>query len=158
MPEFATAGETLETLILSEFNKEFDAPCPNCNPNHLDDGIKLKRAESTYLIDPNIIVVSLARRRSYLVNHLIDREVEISNNISLPSIPVGSNVECKLISCIQHVDYLGTGNTGHFVSHILYEGTFFKVDGCSPVVKSTMQELRRSSVFMYLKSEPEMFV
>ena len=64
MPEFAAVGETLQTLILSQFHREFDAPCPNCNPNHLEDGTKLKRAESTYLLEPDIIVVSLARRRS----------------------------------------------------------------------------------------------
>ena len=72
--------------------------------------------------------------------------------------PIGTNIEFKLISCIEHVDYSNTGHTGHFLSHVLHEGTFYKVDGVKPLVKSTMQELRRSSVFMYLKSKSEMFV
>ena len=78
-----------------------------------------------------------------------DREVEISNQISLPSMPVGQMMDFTLISCIEHIDHLHTGNTGHFKSHVSFEEAFYSVDGTKPIVRSTMQELRSSFLFMF---------
>ena len=84
----------------------------------------------------------------------------ISNQITLPTMQIPGIVEQNdftLISLVQHIDYLNTGNTGHFFSHVLHGTNFFKVDGMKPIVKSTMQELKNSSVFMYKKKITEMF-
>ena len=93
--------------------------------------------------------MALARRRG---DKLRDREVEISNQISLPSMTVEKMIDFTLISCIKHIDHLHKGNTGNFKLHVCLEGTFYSVDGTKLIVRSTMQELRHSFLSMYKRN------
>ena len=43
------------------------------------------------------------------------------------------------------------GQSGHFVSHLYHEGQFYKKDTDKPLMKSTAEEIQKSTHFLYMQ-------
>ena len=83
----------------------------------------------------------------------IDREVDLSHEISLPLLN-GNLIKYELVSCTEHVHGIGNNGThGHFVSHLFDKGQFWKCDTNGVLMKSTIQQVRRSNMFLYKRKD-----
>ena len=97
-------------------------------------------------------VPSLAQR-IYSDAPQIDREVDLSHEISLPLLN-GNLIKYELVSCTEHVHGIGSNGTrGHFMSHLFDKDQFWKCDTNGVLIKSTMQQVRRSSMFLYKRQD-----
>ena len=156
MPIRADPGENLAHLLLRRFYTEFYAPCPTCNPNDLPNEPYLLRS-TTNLLPPDTdaqgIIIALNRRiheTEHTPAQILTRELEISQVIEVPTLPDNGNMtKFDLVSTIQHIDHMNTGEGGHFVSHSKFRGDFWKSDTTRDLERSSNAEIRKSSIFLY---------
>ena len=101
--------------------------------------------------DANILVLALLRRRGDEFGNevYLDREVEVSKDITVPSTD-GQSLNFTLAAAIRHVDHFRTGKSGHFYCHLLTEqGIFYKSDSTKPLVQSEPSDIRKCTHFIF---------
>ena len=99
------------------------------------------------------MVVSLIRRIHSTKEgpaRFLDKQVGISFEIRIPT-SNGHKLTYRLVATIQHLDRGQTGQSGHFVSHLYHEGQFYKKDTDKPLMKSTAEEIQKSTHFLYMQ-------
>ena len=165
MPITTYPGENLAHLLLKRFYTEFRAPCPTCNHNDNPNEPYLHRSTTTLLQQNNDaqgIVIALNRRIHETTTtpaRILVREVEISQEIRVPTLPDNGNMTTfELVSCVQHIDHMNTGEGGHFVSHNKFRGQFWKSDTAKNLKKSSNAEIRKSSIFLYKRTDDTDYV
>ena len=115
---------------------------------------KIRRSEDIQFVDDHSrgLIIGLLRRIHQAENRdeiFLDREVEISETIDIPTTRRGTFLRYRLTGAIQHLDASRRGRCGHFITHILRDNVFWRCDTARPLEQSRLSDVRKSTHFIY---------
>ena len=115
---------------------------------------KIRRSENIQFADDHSrgLIIGLLRRidqGEYRDEIFLDREVEVSEVIEIPTTTRGAKLQYRLTGAIQHLDASRRGRCGHFITHILRHNVFWRCDTEQPLEQSRLSDVRKSTHFIY---------
>lgn len=145
LPDQKAGNETLRTLIEESIMSSFQSPCAKC-------GMALVKNRTLIFAKPQKAIIFNLNRTRQDPNtgraRKIERRVTLCDEIFITT-PNGI-ATYELCAAVEHKNSL---DSGHFVAHLKNDTRFWKTDDSRPIIESKMEEVERSSVFLFKRTK-----